>query len=266
MLFGSTPSVYGDAAVVFTEWRERSLGLPQAQRQLLLEHCRSTLENGLEAERPFAASLLLSDEVGARQVSDSDIEKLLARPEVGVWRWAATRLARDGKRARLIELARKRSLDERSAILWIMSARLPETVTPEEEDFWMDCLKADAPRAAYAIRGAWNTNRPVPTRFREPIVSYLEKEIAAPKVLVNSQAQYEMEACLDILDRWGQPGDAELLKKYLRHPCVTEGARDAGGGNYQKVKVYSTRQRVAAMLKRRGEAVPPDTVFSEPWR
>ena len=265
LVFGRTPNVYGDAAVPATEWHERPLDLPPASLRMLMQQCRTTLATGPEAEKPFAASLLLSDCVGGGQVRQSEIEELLTMPDAGVWQWAATRLARDGKRDRLIELTARRSIEDRVAVLWILSGRMPKVITPAEDAFWLACLRAETPKTAYAARMAWGPAGPAPEAFRGPIAAYLNKEIADPKVLVNSQAQYDMEAALDILDRWNRTQDVELLRKYLSHPCVTEGYRPTSDGAGRKFKVFSTRQRVAAMLKRRGVAIPPDVVFEEPW-
>lgn len=263
MVFASAPNAYGDAPVAFTEWHNRPLALPPGSLQELRDLCRSAVKNGHPIEQPFAASLLLSDEVAGNHVSQGEIEQLLLRPEGGVWRWAATRLARDGKRVRLLELARKRSPEDRLATLWIISPRLPEVMSSEEEDFWMDCVQADALKTAYWIRLAWFTRRDVPARFRGPIAAALEREVASPTVLINSQAQYDMEAGLDLLDRWGGDENIQLLRKYLRHPCHSDGGTDPSGYTQRKVKVYTTRQRVADMLKRRGETVPSDVVFRE---
>jgi hypothetical protein len=266
MLYGSAPNEYSDAAVAFTGWREHPLGLTQAQRRDLREHCRYILEKGLESERPFATSLLLSDEVGDQEESSAQAERLFLNSQGGVWRWAATRMARDGKRSRLIELCKKRSQDDQLVVLLILSSRLPEKISPTEERFWMECLKANTPKAAYAARMArLGNNAPAPQQFRKPILLYLRKEVAVPTVLQNSQAEYEMEAAIDILDSWGKPEDVDLLRAYLRHPCATEGYRSTPGGKLEKMKVYSTRDRVAAMLKKRGVGVPDDVVLSEPW-
>jgi hypothetical protein len=176
-----------------------------------------------------------------------------------VWRGAALALARNGRRQQLIDWAGERKADDHLDVLWVLKHNHPKEWAEAELAFWLACARRNPGSVAWVLRLC---NGPIPTAFREPIRSYLKREIAAPTVKSSSQAAYELFAAVYVLDAWNNPDDTPLLLEYLKHPLRDTATRIAGERRTE-LHVYRLRDHVRALLEKRGTKVPPGVVYEE---
>ena len=161
-------------------WEELSVPLLDETKAKLAERCRQVFAEGPDAEKPFAASILLSTAIGWARLTDAERKKLFLSPEPSAWRWAALTLVKNGRREQLIEWAKERPADDLLDVIWVLrnkEAKEPKDLAGAELALWVDCARQNPGGIAYLLR---SSNGPNPIAFREPIRTYLEREIAKP--------------------------------------------------------------------------------------
>ena len=242
-------------------WEERPVSLPGATKAMLADHCRRVIAEGPDAEKPFAASVLVSAAVGWAGLTDSERKDLFLSQHPSVWRWTAMALARNGRRKELIEWAGERPADEHLDVIWVLRHDAPEEWPEEELKFWLAVARRDPGGVASALRPGAG---PIPTDFREPILAYLRGEIANPTVRDGgTQPAGHLFAAVYVLDGWKDPDDTPLLLEYLKHPANHRVLRISSGGRETRLRDYNLRSHVRAMLEKRGATIPPGVVYEE---
>ena len=244
LIYGGTPDGYDRPGVnyAYHSWDEYPVFLGGGAAAKLADHCRQVVAKGPEAERPFAASVLLSRGVGWSRLTDAERKELFLSPQPSVWRWAAMSLLKNGWREELIRWAPGRPTADHLDIIFILSHKPPKGWPKAELDFWLTCARRVPGSVACVLNG--QDEREIPLAFRIPIRAYLEKEIANPTVEdVGKQEAGDLFAAVFVLDRWKNPDDTPLLLKYLKHPCL-------------RLHGY-----VKSMLEKRGVQPPPGIVY-----
>jgi hypothetical protein len=202
--------------------------------------------------------VLLSDLLWKRLV-DEELQRLFLSEHPSVWRWTGLALVEHGRREALIEWSAKRPESDHLDVIYMLAQKLPDEFSPSEQAFWLARVRRDPASIAYTW-GIHSRGQDMPREFREPIREYLQREIAKPTILGNSQREYDLMAALRALHAWGDPGDTPLLLKYLEHPCAWETYK-GNGEHLDRYESYMVRQHVRNMLEERGAAIPEDTVF-----
>jgi hypothetical protein len=239
-------------------WEELPISLPEATRAKLAEHCRKVVAEGPDAEKPFAASVLVSTSIGWNRLSDAERKKLFLSSDPSAWRWMALALSKNGKRKELMEWARERPADDLLDVVWLLNRDKPKEWSEVELALWLACARHNPGGVAYVLRGSDDA---APKEFREPIRAGLEREIAKPTVKDGgTQPAYNLHAMLTVLDRWQNPDDTALLQTYLTHPLHSSLTRSPGG---TVIRQYGLRLLVKGLLQQRGVKVPPDVVYEE---
>lgn len=179
-------------------WDEQPVSLADATKAKLVDHCRQVVAKGTDAEKPFAASVLVSTLVGWAKLTDAERKNLFLSSDSSAWRWAALALAKNGRREQLMEWARERPADDHLDVIWILKHNKPKEWAKTELAFWLACARRNPGGVATALN---SRDGPAPTAFREPIRSYLEKEIAKPTVKEGGkQPAYDLFAAVYLLD------------------------------------------------------------------
>jgi hypothetical protein len=244
LIYGRTPDGYDRPGVNFAyhSWDENRLFLDGGVAAKLTDHCRQVIATGPEAEKPFAASVLLSRSVGWPRSSNAERKELFLSPQPSVWRWAAMSLVKNGWREELVRWAPRRPAADHLDIIWLLAHHMPKEWPRAELDFWLTCARRTPGGVAYVLDLFGKGD--IPLAFRPPIRSYLEKEIANPTVkgMGTQEASY-LFAAVSVLDRWKNADDTPLLLKYLHHPCL-------------RLRGY-----VKSMLEKRGVKPPPGIVY-----
>jgi hypothetical protein len=260
LIYGSPRDGYSRQGFnyAYEPWDERVVSLPEATRAKLAEHCRKVVAEGPDAERPFAASVLVSTAIGWNRLSDAERKKLFLSSNPSAWRWMALALSKNGKRKELMEWARERPADDLLDVVWLLKRDKPKGWSEAELSFWLACARHNPGGVAYVLR---SSDEPAPKEFREPIRADLEREIAKPSVKDGgTQPAYNLHAMVTVLDRWQNPDDTALLQTYLTHPLHSSLTRSPGG---TVVRQYGLRLLVKGLLQQRGVKVPPGVVYEE---
>jgi len=260
-LFGKTRDGYSRQGFnyAYDEWKERPLWLSDATKAKLLDHCRTVAAKGPDAEKPFAASVLLSKTVGWEKLTDEERKKLFLSSNPSAWRWAALALSTHGRRKELLEWAGERPADDHIDVIWLL--KRDRKGWPEAElKFWVACAR-HAPGDVATVLSS--DGEAPPKEFREPIRAYLAAEVAKPTVKEGGrQPAYDLFNSLTVLDSWKNSDDTALLRDFLTHPLRDTSYRIAGE---QRTVIHQYPIRVLARdaLAKRGEKVPPDVVYEE---
>lgn len=241
-------------------WNEEPVLLPEATKAKLADHCRKAVAEWPDAEKPFAASVLVSTAIGWARLTDAERQKLFLSDHPSVWRWAALALAKNGRRKELMEWVGKRPAEDELDVVWVLKHDLPKEWPDAELKFWLALARRKPGGVAYALG---LLDRSIPTDFREPILAYLKGEIDKPTVNnTGAQPYYDLQATLRVLDDWKNAGDTPLLLEYLKHPAHHAVTR-INGNQKTEIRVYDLRDRMRYMLEARGVKVPPDVVYEE---
>ncbi len=248
LIYQNTPDAYLYRAkhYAYDRWQDSPIGLSDDLKEKLVKHCEHVIASGAVDEKSFAASVLVSREVGWDRLSAAKRKRLFTSEHRAVWRWVAFAILKNGDRQTLLDWAPLRSADEQIDVLYVLNQRFPKTLKDDELKFWVACAKRTPGPVAYAMYFSVRTpGFKMPEVLRRPIRSYLEKEIAEPTVRQNiSQKEYDLGAALEVVHRWGDPGDTPLLLKFLKHP------------NGAKPWVYTIRNKVRYYLEQRGVKLP----------
>ena len=254
--------VYRAEHYSYDRWNDQPLGLSAAMKTRLVRHCEQVLATGEYNEKAFAASVLVSREVGWNGLSVAKRKQLFTSKHRAVWRWAAFAMLKNGHRQTLLDWAPLRSADEQIDVLYVLNQRPSKTLSGDELDLWVACAKHTPGPVAYAMYFAVQLpGFKTPASLRRPIREYLEKEIAKPTVRHHSQAEYDLSAALYVMHKWGDPGDTPLLFKYLKHPNRNE---VYVGGFNSKEWVYTIRNKAKQHLEERGVKIPANVVEMKP--
>jgi hypothetical protein len=241
-------------------WEELPVSLPEATRAMLADLCRRVVADGPEAEKPFAASVLVSTAIGWNRLTDAERKRLFLSSHPSAWRWAALALSKNGKRKELIEWARERPADDHLDVLWLLERDKPKEWSETELAYWVACARHNPGGVAYLLR---SSDEPAPVAFREPIRAYLEKEIAKPTVRDGgTRPEYYLHAMITSLDRWKNPDDTSLMQKYLMHPAYSMITRYQGDRG-TVFRQYGIRTLARYLLQQRGVKVPDGIVYEE---
>lgn len=241
-------------------WEERPVSLPDATKAKLADHSRKVVAGGPDAEKPFAASVLVSTAVGWSLLTDAERKTLFLSQNPSAWRWASMALARNGRRKELVEWVNERPANEHLDVIFVLAHNPPKEWSEQELAFWLAVARRNPASVAYVLR---LTGRPVPIEFREPILAYLKREIARPAVKnTGTQPAYDLHAALVVLDGWKNPVDTPLLLEYLKHPAHHAATR-INGDVMTELRVYGLRGHIRNMLEARGATVPDGTVYQE---
>ncbi len=221
-------------------WDEQPVSLADTTKRELAHLCRKVVGEGPDAEKPFAASVLVSTAVGWAKLTDAERKGLFLSSDPSAWRWAALALAKNGRREQLMEWTRERPAGDHLDVIWILKRDKPKGWSEAEVAFWLACTRSNPGGVAYVLRSC---DGPTPMALREPIRSYLEREIAGPNIKDDGTHQVGyLFAAVYLLDSWMNADDTPLLLKYLKHP------------------VPNLRAHVRSLLEKRGVKVPPDVV------
>jgi hypothetical protein len=262
LIYGSPHDGYGrqGSNYSYNGWEEQPVSLPDATRARLTDHCREVVGDGPDAEKPFAASVLVSTAVGWAELTDAERKGLFLSEDPSAWRWAALALAKNGRREELIEWAGERPADDHLDVVWVLAHDKPEGWPDAELRFWLAVARRNPGSIAYVLR-LWGG--PTPAALRKPIRAYLKREIAEPTVTSGgTQPAYDLSAAVQLLDGWNDPSDTALLLEYLKHPVHNTVTRVEGTRQTER-RVYALRAHVRNMLERRGVEVPPSVVYEE---
>jgi hypothetical protein len=262
LIYGSPRDGYSRQGYnyAYDGWTELPVSLADATRAELVDHCRQVVAAGPDGEKPFAASVLVSTAVGWARLTDAERKALFLSPEPSAWRWAAVGLAKNGRREQLMDWARERPADDHLDVIWVLRHDKPKEWSDAELAFWLACARRHPGGVASVLRLG---DGPTPPAFREPIRSYLEREIAAPTVKDGgTQPAYSLLAAVYALDGWKNPDDTPLLLEYLKHPAYSKATRYIGTEG-TAIRVYGIRNHVRAVLERRGVKVPFGVVYEE---
>jgi len=226
----------------------------------LADHCRKVVAEGPDTEKPFAASVLVSNAVGWAGLTDAERKKLFLSEQQSVWRWAALALAKNECRRELIEWAAERPADDHLDVVWVLLHDPPKVWPKAELKF---CLAVARLKPGSVTCKLNLLDRPVPIVFREPILAYLKREIEKPTFNdINTQSASELFAALGVLDTWKSPDDVPLLLSHFKHP-VRGAATRINGDERTEIRVYRLRSYLKSMLEARGVKVPSDIVYEE---
>jgi hypothetical protein len=262
LIYGGSPDAYERVGynMVYGYERETPLPLKDEARAKLAELCKRVVAEGPEAEKPYAASALVSKSVGWARLTDNDRKGLFLSPQPSVWRWTALSLLRNKGREQLIEWASQRPPEDHLDVLWMLSYQMPKVWPKAELNFWLACARRTPGRVASAL----NTYEgEVPLALRPPIRAYLEKEIDRPTIThFDHKEGGDLFAAVYRLDRWKDKEDTPLLLKYLRHPFCVEGTRTEGDRRTVS-REYRLRGHVKFLLEQRGVEVPRGIVYQE---
>lgn len=263
LIYGRSIDGYGRQGTNYAYhegWKEQPVALPDATKAKLADHCRAVVAKGPDAEKPFAASVLVSTAVGWATLTDAERKNLFLSSHPSVWRWTALALAKNGRRKELMEWTAGRAADEHLDVIWVLAHDPPKEWPEAELKFWLAVARRQPGSVAYTLG---LLGRPVPTEFREPILAYLKGEIAKPAVTnTGTQPAYDLFAALRVLDGWKNADDTPLLLEYLKHPAHNAAIR-FNGDQKTEIRVYGLRGHLRNMLEARGAKVPPDTVYEE---
>ena len=69
----------------YDKWEEQPLSLPDARRKKLLAHCRELLAGKDDSEKGFAASVLLTKEVGWAELTEAELKELFLSSHPSAW-------------------------------------------------------------------------------------------------------------------------------------------------------------------------------------
>lgn len=263
LIYGYPPDGYDRPGLnyAYRYWKENPLSLSDEAKAKLVALSRRVLAEGPEAERPFAASVLVSNAVGWDRITDAERKELLLSAQPSVWRWAAMSLVKNGRREQLIAWAVERPVGDHLDIVWILTHEKPKEWSAAELRFWLACARRAPGSIAYVLKAS--TDDPAPKVFRGQVRSYLEKEIAEPIFKDgNRQGGSELFAAVFLLDRWKNKNDTPLLLKYLHHPYRVESLR-LPGFDSPSIRDYRLRGYVKGMLENRGIKVPEGIVYQE---
>jgi hypothetical protein len=83
-----------------------------ATRAKLAERCRKVVAEGPDAERPFAARVLVSIAISWNRLTDDERKKLFLSSNPSAWRWMELALSKNGKREELMEWAREQPAED----------------------------------------------------------------------------------------------------------------------------------------------------------
>ncbi len=262
LIYGSPHDGYGrqGANYAYDGWKERPVPLPDATKAKLADHCRKVVAEGPDAEKPFAASVLVSSAVGWARLTDAERKTLFLSDHPSVWRWAALALAKNDRRKELMEWSGERPVNDDLDVLWVLAHDPPQRLPNAELKFWLAVARRKPGSVAYTL---WLLGRPAPTEFREPILAYLKREMEKPTVQnAGTQPAYDLMAALRVLDAWKNPADTPLLLAYLKHPAHSDVLR-LSGDQRTEIRVYGMRGHIRNMLEARGAKAPPDVVYEE---
>jgi hypothetical protein len=247
-------------------WVERTVSLSDATKLRLVDHCRKVVADGPDAEKPFAASVLVSTAVGWDKMTDAERKQLFLSSNPSAWHWAAMALAKNGRRKELMEWAAERPVDDHLDVIWVLTHDRPKQWAEQELKFWLEVAGHNPGGVATALR---MRDGPAPIAFREPIRTYLQREIAKPTVEnTGTQSAYELCAAVYMLDAWKNSDDTPLLLEYLKHPANNSAVR-VDGERRTEFRVYGLRDHVRALLEKRGVKIPAGVVYEEvvgPWK
>jgi hypothetical protein len=262
LIYGSPIDAYSwqGTNYAYDGWKEQPVSLPEATRVKLADHCRKVVADGPDAERPFAASVLVSTAVGWPLLSDAERKTLFLSRHPSVWRWAALALAKHDRRKELIAWAKERPADEHLDVLFVLAHEPPKEWPQDELAFWLATARRQIGSVAYVLR---LSGRPVPAEFRPIIRDYLKQEIANPTVKnTGTQPAYDLYAALVLLGDWKDPADTPLLLEYLKHPAHNAAIR-LEGDRQTELRVYGLRGHIRNMLEARGAKIPEGVVYEE---
>lgn len=260
LLYGSPRDAYSRQGYNYSydEGNERPLRLDDTTRMKLLDLCRKVAFEGPDAEKPYAASVLVSSSLGWSSMTDAERKQLFFSSDASAWRWTALALSRNGRRKELMEWARERPADDHLDAVWLL-ARDRKGWPEEELKFWVACARHAPGFIANVLRN--DKEQPPPAEFHEPIRAYLQREIGKPTVVdAGTQPAYNLSAAVTVLDRWKREDDTPLLLEYLKHPASSKGTHSSGA----VVRQYALRALVRDLLEKRGITIPPNVVYKEP--
>ena len=262
-VYGSPTDGYSSQGTNFayTGFEERPVPLSGVAKARLAAHCRQAVADGAGAEKPFAASILVSSGVGWAGLSDLERKGLFLSPHAPVWRWAAVALAKNGRRNQLVEWAGARPPGDHLDILWVLKRDKPKAWDAAELALWAGVAARDPGGVATALG---RLDGPAPVEFRAPIRALVGRETAAPTFQDGNAPQADgFFSAVLALDAWQDPADVPLLLACLKHPLRGEFWR-LDGEESKKFYEYRLRGYVKVMLQKRGVAVPPGLVDEEP--
>ena len=216
--------------------------------------------DGLDAEKPFAVSVLVSTAIGWNRLTDAERESLFLSSNPSTWRWAALALAKNGRREQLMEWTRERPADDHLDVIWVLKHNKPKDWSDQELAFWLACTRHNPGGVAYVLR-LWDG--PTPAPLREPIRSYLKSEIAKPTIKDGgTHSEGYLFAAVYLLDSWGDADDTPLLLDYLKHAVHSTLTRYEGAAGTM-IRYYGLRDHVRALLEGRGVKIPSGVVYKE---
>lgn len=265
LLYGSPRDAYSRQGYnyAYDDGSEQPLRIEDATRAKLLDLCRKVAFEGPDAEKPFAASVLVSSSLGWNSMTDAERKGLFLSSDASTWRWAALALSNNGRRKELIEWVRERPADDHLDIIWLL-ARGRKGWPEEELKFWIACTRHAPGSIADVLRRDMlhsENGQPAPDGFREPIRAYLQREIDKPTVLdAGTQSFCGLYSALTVLDSWKREDDTPLLLEYLKHPAHSETHRSDSPNT---IRNYALRAFVRNLLEKRGTAISPDVVYEE---
>ncbi|HYG78447.1 MAG TPA: hypothetical protein VEK08_25830, partial [Planctomycetota bacterium] len=128
------------------------------ERLTFIAECRRVLGDGPDAERGFAASMLMNEAISANLVDTAETTRFVTDRDPSVWRWSALSLIRQGKRVALWQMLVKRSLEDQKQGLFMLAHSMPETFSAEELQYWVTYARSSPLSLAYACDLAFAFN------------------------------------------------------------------------------------------------------------
>jgi hypothetical protein len=262
LLYGSPRDGYSRQGYnyAYGGWEEKSVSFSDAAKNKLTDHCRRVIATGPEAEKPFAASVLVSTTVGWSRLTDTERKSLLLSSNPSAWRWAALALVKNDRREQLVDWIRERPADDHLDAVWVLTHNKRAEWSAGERKLLVSAAGANPGGVAVLLGRSKDS---VPDALRDPIRKYVERETAAPTVQDGStqEANYLL-AAVQFLDRWNNSDDTPLLLSCLKHPLCQRELRSVGSdGTYYGV--YLLRNQARVLLERRGTKVPDGIVYEE---
>ncbi|MGL6097646.1 MAG: hypothetical protein ACRC7O_17830, partial [Fimbriiglobus sp.] len=143
LIYGRTPDGYNRPGSNFAYDFSNELPVTLAPKVAaeLADHCREVLSSGPAAERPFAASVLVSKSLGWDRTTADERRRLFLSDEPAVWRWTGIRLVKEGFRREMIRWGTDRPAHDHPDILWMLLHDMPKPWPAEEQAFWLKCLR-----------------------------------------------------------------------------------------------------------------------------
>ncbi len=217
-----TPGAGGIEIGESVRWLEEPIRIPEGMARAMAARCRQIVYQGPARERPFAASLLVSDLFGADAFSAEEAEDLVGTADGPGWQWAGLALlVKHGERERFLRAARARPADDLRQILFLSCQGAPGEVSAAEEMYWREGLDR-APWTTASLlccRGRYKEGVSMGW-VREPLRAWLERESEERGIRKGSEAEWGLHSALQLLSAYRIADDTPLLRRYLRHRVV----------------------------------------------